>query len=384
MISKIILHIGVHKTATTTIQNTLTNEREKLAALGVLYPLFYANEFIFNNHSIPLFSLFSKYPERYHINKTHGFTTKEAIQQLHQGYSDQLRAQVSSFSGDTLVLSGEDLSNFKSQNLDQLKAFLQEVTHPDIKIQVVVVCRHPVTRFRSSVQFTVSNFGMRMKKAIEFHSVRKNQYQTLINNFVTVFGRENISVLKYEDMLGHPFGPAGAFLEMINPSIPAKIKPQIIFENAGFSYEAVILSNAINHAWPVSRDYSLHAERLFPVATFLSELPGSKFVLSPRLSEKAWKELSQDVHWLTTEFSLPPYVKPESTILSNDDHWDQQTMQYLAENLDQIPQFYRKAIGKGIFKTAVFGSMITLKRRLELIAFLISNRRILFGKENIT
>lgn len=380
MISKIILHIGVHKTATTTIQNTLTNEREKLAALGVLYPLFYAKELIFNNHSIPLFSLFSQYPERYHINKTHGFTTKDAIQQLHQGYCDQLREQVSSFSGDTLVLSGEDLSNFKSQNLNKLKTFLQEVTQPGVKIQVVVVCRHPVTRFRSSVQFTVSNFGMRMKKAIEFHSVRKNQYQRLVNNFITVFGRENISVLKYEDMLVHPFGPAGAFLEMINPSIPAKIKPQILFENAGFSYEAVILSNAINHAWPVSRDYSLHAERLFPVATFLSELPGSKFVLSPGLSRKVWNELSQDVHWLTTEFSLPPYDKPEPNIPSIVDHWGQPTMQYLAENIHHIPQFYRKAIGKGIFKIAFSSGMITLKRRIELFAFLISNRKILFGK----
>ena len=55
-------------------------------------------------------------------------------------------------------------------------------------------------------------------------------------------------------------------------------------------------------------------------------------------------------------------------------------MQYLAENLDQIPQFYRKAIGKGIFKTAFCGSMITLKRRIELVVFVISNRRILFGK----
>ncbi len=37
MISNIILHIGIHKTATTTIHNTLADNREQLAANGILY-----------------------------------------------------------------------------------------------------------------------------------------------------------------------------------------------------------------------------------------------------------------------------------------------------------------------------------------------------------
>ena len=82
MINNIFLHIGVHKTASTTIQNTLYSEREKLSDAGILYPEFRLGDIVISNHSIQFYSLFCEEPEKYHINVSHGFTTNEAIQQM--------------------------------------------------------------------------------------------------------------------------------------------------------------------------------------------------------------------------------------------------------------------------------------------------------------
>ena len=88
MIKNIFLHIGIHKTASTTIQNTLYLERSKLIETGVLYPAFKARNIDISNHSIPFYSLFNKHPEKYHFNVSHGFTTGEAClacQELNTG-----------------------------------------------------------------------------------------------------------------------------------------------------------------------------------------------------------------------------------------------------------------------------------------------------------
>jgi hypothetical protein len=76
MIKTIFLHIGVHKTASTTIQNTFYTEQAKLAEAGILYPEFRLGDIAISNHSIPFYSLLGEEPGKYHINVSHGFTTK--------------------------------------------------------------------------------------------------------------------------------------------------------------------------------------------------------------------------------------------------------------------------------------------------------------------
>jgi hypothetical protein len=382
MIRNIIFHIGVHKTATTTIQNTLHNEREKLAAYGVLYPVFFAGQTLFTNHSIPFFSLFGDDPARYHVNITHGYTSDGAIHTLHQEYLCQLRQQAASFDGDTMIISGEDLSYLNIQQLANLRKLLTEVTHPEANIRIVVVCRHPVSRFRSFLQSSVCNFGMRMKVAIEYHlTVRKLSYKNLIGTFATVFGREMITVLKYEDIMTHPSGPAGALLELIDPFLSEKIRPEVVRENSGTSFETVILCDAINGSFPDTPGFALNPERMITVGSMLSKMPGPPFALPEKLSRKVWTVLSEDIHWLTQEFSLTPYREIKADLNSFNELWSQRALQYLAENIHQLPGLYRKAIGTSMLKFIMVNRKIRIKQQIRMLGFLISNRVSLFASK---
>jgi hypothetical protein len=69
---KIILHIGLHKTGTTTIQNVLHANREFLLRReGVLYPS------LAPNLSGALNTVFSDQPQKLKAGKVVGFTTEE-------------------------------------------------------------------------------------------------------------------------------------------------------------------------------------------------------------------------------------------------------------------------------------------------------------------
>ena len=68
------LHLGLHKTASSSFQQTCESNRELLAQQGLDYPLFSCihskpNRLKINNHSVPLRSIYDSNPQDYHINK---------------------------------------------------------------------------------------------------------------------------------------------------------------------------------------------------------------------------------------------------------------------------------------------------------------------------
>lgn len=329
MINKIILHIGVHKTASTTIQNTLFNDRSKLAEAGFLYPEFRAGDISISNHSIPFYSLFREQPEKYHFNVSCGYTNSEAINTLHEDYGRQLRRQIKGFKGETLVISGEDISHLQKDELEKLRRYFLEMTHPGASFQVVLMCRHPVSRFRSFLQASICNFGIPMNKAIEYHLLRNKLYSNITSNFSEVFGRENISVIKYEDAITYRHGPAGALLAVIDRDLPDKIKPDIVRENPTHTYETVALLDSVNRTFPQTLGYELHPERMVALNQLLAEMPGQKFMLPKGLSEKIWQNMAEDVNWLCAEFSLQPYNFLNEDIQVASEIWNNKTLLYL-------------------------------------------------------
>ena len=87
MVSKLKLHVGFHKTGSTSFQQTCAHNAELLKSFGVSYPSFEnsVNRAILN-HSIAIVSAFRRHPERYHINRRLGLdvgsTNAAYLQQL--------------------------------------------------------------------------------------------------------------------------------------------------------------------------------------------------------------------------------------------------------------------------------------------------------------
>jgi hypothetical protein len=374
MIKNIFLHIGVHKTASTTIQNILFNERLKLAEAGILYPEFKAGDIPICNHSIPFYSLFCKEPEKYHINVSLGFTTNEAIQQIHHNYRQQIKAQIADINGETLIISGEDIWLLATNELKNLKAWLTKITYAEVNIRVVLLCRHPVSRFRSGLQGSVCSFGLPMEKAIERNLRRTLFYRNLITSFSEVFGQESIAVLKYEDAIRHSFGPAGAFLALVDKDLPDKIKLTLQHDNPASKYETFVLLNAINQTCYHTSGYELQPQRMAELNELFREMPGQKYILPQGLSKKVWEALSEDANWLCREFSLLEYQFIDEDLKADADIWRGQTLDCLRNLIPGLSPEYRRIILRELLKQAMSRkNKVLFGKRITLLNFVLTH-----------
>ncbi|MBU2888864.1 hypothetical protein [Celeribacter halophilus] len=173
----IYLHIGMHKTGSTAIQsafNGFDNGYTKYANLG------------YENHSIPFFTAYSGQHQHYHIWKTNNLTA-EQIERKRIECLRTIERELSSKEQKDIIISGEDISILPPSAVEKLnKKFGSEVN-----IQVIVYVRDPVS-------FIQSNFQENIKSGIKTSKPLPPQYRFRIQKFIEVFGRENVTVKKFE------------------------------------------------------------------------------------------------------------------------------------------------------------------------------------------
>lgn len=140
---RVILHIGMSKTGTSSIQATCSKNRGRLKAEGVLYP----NINNMNRHSflsVPFRE--GNVPREFWTN--YGADKNDADRRALE-FWQQVRDDVKSEKPDTLILSGEQF--FPVVHFDALKAQLAEVA-PGSEVNVLCYLRHPCQHYLSAFQ----------------------------------------------------------------------------------------------------------------------------------------------------------------------------------------------------------------------------------------
>lgn len=168
-------------------KKTLYKERSALAGAGILYPVFYIGEEPVENHSIPFYSLFCDNPEEYHVNVRKEITTDEAISKLHSDYCRQIETQISNFPGDTLVISGEDITLLSKKELVSFRSYLTAITQPDVHFSIILICRHPVAWFKSYSQTFVLTRGITIENQLKSLPLQSHKLENLIRTISDVF-----------------------------------------------------------------------------------------------------------------------------------------------------------------------------------------------------
>jgi hypothetical protein len=125
----IVIHAGMHKTGSSSIQNTLS--------AGIRNPNFHYFSLGEPNHCGPLVNLFKSHPENYHGNRKRGRTIED-IRLIRKSINDDLAEQLASLGDQTGILSAEDLCNFNKDELLRLRQYLLQSGH---LIKVIVYVR---------------------------------------------------------------------------------------------------------------------------------------------------------------------------------------------------------------------------------------------------
>src|SRR5688572_8550857 len=110
--TRCIIHIGMHKTGSTSLQRSLHGFRNDRFV--------YADLSRDPNHSLAIFSAFSANPARHHLHSTRD---EAGVSSYIRQVRKELERSISAAHGRTLLISGEDIGVLPARDLVQLRDF---------------------------------------------------------------------------------------------------------------------------------------------------------------------------------------------------------------------------------------------------------------------
>ena len=176
MKKQLLLHIGIHKTGSTSIQTALEGYNKNKVKFVA---------FKEKNHSIPMITIFSELRYNYHIwDKLE--LSNEDIDKKKNAYLNILLKEFNNDKVETLIISGEDLSIFKDHEVKELSEFL---VAQQINTTIICYVREPLSWTVSASQEIAKNGGRTPNL--------DNFFKSRIEKFIKHFGKKNIKVFDY-------------------------------------------------------------------------------------------------------------------------------------------------------------------------------------------
>jgi hypothetical protein len=235
-LKELILHVGFHKTATSSFQATCVKNRELLADQGIYYPSFSLGNKTINNHSAPIASLFSEHPSSLRVNVIQG----------HEGEVNQVREQFEKILGSqrNTLISGEGISMLSGNALGKLK---EQIEAQGFTIRVLCSVRKPYA-------FTCSSFQQLVKGGIlssfveEKVPTKSKRVQVLKRIF------DHVEFFSFESDCAFQGGPVAAMLDRINVELD---EVEYVNTNEGMGNITTRLYASINAKYPIVKKEKL-------------------------------------------------------------------------------------------------------------------------------
>lgn len=278
---EVILHIGMHKTGTTSIQDSLHN----INCNG-----FRTMRFAEKNHSVPIYTIFSEKRLNYHIWKNKGYNESQIIEKK-AAYEKILEEEIRDENVDCFILSGEDISQLTENEQIKLCEFFKE---RNLKVRVIYIVREPFSFVASASQEKAKGGATALDKA-------NPGYRRRISGFIKGCGRENISVFKYEQLIQG--GLIKAFSEIIGVTLDEKPR-----SNESVTAEALALIYALNNikTSTLGSEISFKARQhiISVIRSFFSKTNGFKKLNPKKFDIKNHEFVCEDLVWLEKHFGI--------------------------------------------------------------------------------
>jgi hypothetical protein len=355
----IILHVGVHKTGTSSIQQNFSSfNSAELKNKGYIYPIFSNGNTNLINHSAVFYSLFTEKPINYHLNIRWGFDSQAKVEDLHRYYKKQLTDLFSSGS-ETVIISGEDISSLSMPALQSLKSYLTTECAVD-KIKIICATREHSSYLSSAFQEQVKN-GSYNEKILPLLSKKiSTMYEDTLNKFEVIFGRSNLSLYKFEDTINNEKGIFHYFIKQFLPTVKLSEYKELR-TNESLCYEAVELISYIN-----KRHFLLGNNLNIYDFVLLHKLQGSKFQLA--LSDAQLDKIKEDQNWLRENYDISYQTSPHCDEIL--DHWSNDLLVQVNNVLPKLNDVIRSLAVEFFRDKAISleNSNLELAQKMMLIA----------------
>jgi len=327
---RIILHAGLHKTGTTSIQDNCLRHRNVLQEHGIVYPSFEFGGRRYANHSDPIAAAVTNQRSFYGAaRRLKNFRSPDHASRV---LGEQFRRILENPVADTLLLSAELVCDFREHDINALRRYLERYTH---ELDVIAMVRSPADSLVSVIQQRCRD-GERSDPA-EFSELVVNRYRRLREAF-----HDRLRVINFHEAIAHPQGLVGCFLEAVGVPGDAVATLEFSSANERVSMEAFLLMSAINRAFPRDREAEHGLVRQHRDMGVLHGLPGSPFRLTEPLSEEIERSLEEQRQWLEQELEMT--LPAETRAVESGPLWQRETLAALESALNLLDDSRIRAV----------------------------------------
>lgn len=193
MTKRCVIHFGLHKTGSSSIQQFL---RRQLTDPAFFYPESGCEPHLRDNcHNRVLVAAFCDVPERYHTHAIEGVSLN-TLRARGEQFKNQLRTWGKKESSHTLILSAEELSNFESGEACAMADFLGSLPCEVSGLAYVrKYKRLQESRFQQALR--MPSLKRRLLPP-EHDRFARFPYRSRIEKFLRIFGPEAVTVRKFD------------------------------------------------------------------------------------------------------------------------------------------------------------------------------------------
>jgi len=321
---KILLHVGTHKTGSTTIQKTLFKNRNILEANNIHYLKFGPNHW-------HIYSAFMNKPWDWFEHRRMG-RDREGVQELNAATLRDVRAEILSAQADHILISSEYLAQLNKRNIFDLRNYLQELGD----VTVVYYCRELISWISSDSQ-QCAKVGMKTEPT-RYDVAIKRLYDFPLN-YLEVFGRERFRLIRFEDAI-----EGGLCNSLLSQGGLLSIESMGITEspeNTSISAEAANAFFILNKTHPLFGD-----TRSDKTTQILKAMPGQQYRIN-HLTKAEAEDCNKKMRLLRRQYKFPMYdkVKPGTPEVTQHVYGDA-SIEYLLNHLNNVNLKYLELFEK--------------------------------------
>jgi len=315
-IKTIILHAGMHKTGTSSIQNSFFDGRNAPFLIKKGYR--YLSEWS-ENHDVATSFLFFENCDKDFNMIQNGY--REKHDEMCTNFVVSLKNVIQSSSAESLIISAEGLSRFTFQDFARLKSFFTGLID-NVHFRIIMYVREPLS-YHISAKQTLIRFGISPKGAAKY-SYFQNQLSPIISSFT----REEIEFYRFEDAIAFG-GPVQHFLNILGFELYEIDQFHIEIANESACYVIVKALEYLNKIIPIQYEkgdrYFINPKRKEIDINPLIAVRGPKYDYDYNQKTKLVAKLIDDVQWLLTTTGID-YIDSLKHFKGREHDYDENTL----------------------------------------------------------
>lgn len=318
MFKKCILHIGPNKTGTSSIQDSLARNREVLEAAGYYYPPC-------GERSYFIASSFCQDPKSIFGNEVHLNGDVDQIKRLDQEQLDHIKQFAARGAETTLLLSSEWVGGLDSEELTQLREFLNSIC---LTVEVLAYIRDPIKHKVSLLQQDVWVGGA----LLDPMSLKGGATQAIHKKMSKVFGKEAYTARKFSKSSLVEGCVVTDFLSACGVRKDTINALDIIRTNENRSYEALLIADAYNRHVPLKVDGAYSVQR--DIVPIIARVVGSSYSIDQKMKDKLLPAFQEEYDYILDEFGYsfgeedyPQEIRPK---------WNGDTLDMLVDAFHRV------------------------------------------------